>query len=137
MSVLSLVDVRQTVSGCSPLLTVAVPVVATVFRTVLPLHPVAPMPSMPPPTLVAILPVLTPVLIILSECGCCSNCMSVGIQRESKLAQAEHEDESQCDTYSLGQVFVSFLVTVAIVPRGSVAIEGSFFIHRHDESNKL
>jgi hypothetical protein len=62
--------------------------------------------------------------------------MSVGIQRESKLAQAEHENESECDTYSLGQVFVSFLVKVAIVPRGS-ASGGSFFIHRHDESNKL
>ncbi len=69
------------------------------------------MPSVPPPpTLVAIPPVLTPVLILLSERGCCSNCTSVGIQRKSKLAQAEHENESYCATYSLSHVFVSFLV---------------------------
>jgi hypothetical protein len=74
--------------------TITVSGVATVFPTVVPLHPVTAMPSVPPPAiLVAIPPVLTPILILLSERGCC-NCTSVGIQGKSKFAQAEHENES-------------------------------------------
>jgi hypothetical protein len=69
--------------------------VATVFPTVVPLHPVTAMPSVPPPAILVATPaVLTPILILLSERGCCSNCTSVGIQRKSKFAQAEHENES-------------------------------------------
>ncbi len=73
--------------------TIAVPVVTTVSATVLLLHPVAAMPSVSPPTLVVIPPVLAPILV-LSELGCCRICTSVAIQRKSKLAQAEDENES-------------------------------------------
>jgi len=69
--------------------TITVAVVATVLL----LDPVAAMPSVLPPTLVVIPPVLAPILV-LSELGCCRICTSVAIQRKSKLAQAEDENES-------------------------------------------
>jgi hypothetical protein len=74
-----------------------VPVVAIVVTTVSPiillLRPVAAMLSVPPPVLVVIPPVLAPILV-LSDLGCCSICTSVGVQRQSKLAQAEDENET-------------------------------------------
>jgi len=69
--------------------TITVAVVATVLL----LDPVAAMPSVSPPTLVVIPPVLAPILV-LSKLGCCRICTSVAIQRKSKLAQAEDENES-------------------------------------------
>jgi hypothetical protein len=59
----------------------------------LPLHPVAAMLSVPPPVLIVIPPVLASILV-LSDLGRCSIWTSVGIQRKSKLAQAEDENES-------------------------------------------
>jgi hypothetical protein len=74
-----------------------VPVVAIVVTTVSPivllLRPVAAMLSVPPPVLVVIPPVLASILV-LSDLGCCCIWTSVGIQRKSKLAQAEDENES-------------------------------------------
>jgi hypothetical protein len=65
-------DRRKKSLECNPFLrpTITVPVVATVWSTILLLlHPVAAMLSVPPPILVAISSVLTPVLIFLSERG--------------------------------------------------------------------
>src|SRR5437870_311428 len=110
-------------------MTITVLVVAPVFATVVPLHPVTTMPSVPPPPiLVATPPVLTPILILLSE----RNCTSVGIQRNSKLAQAEHAS-------ALLILLVTYLFpSLSNVQwfRGAL-LSGSFFIHKYDESNNL
>jgi hypothetical protein len=97
MSVLDVRKYRLRIAVRSLLRATIVPIVATVVTTVsaivVSLHPVAAMPSVPPPVLIVIPPVLASILV-LSDLGCCSICKSVGVQRKSKLAQAENKNES-------------------------------------------